>query len=147
MLQGQVHIRQGLGLDALGGVNQKQGPLAGIDGPGHFVGKVNMAGGIHQVEFIGIAVQGGIGDGYRLALDGDPPFPFYVHVIQYLILKIPVFHQMAFLDEPVRQGGLSVVNVGDNAKIADIRWIRHNLGILLTKSGIFSSKGQKHQAV
>jgi hypothetical protein len=78
-----------------------------------------MPRGVHQVKLIFPAVRCGIGYRNRLAFYRNPPFPFYIHVVEDLILKIPVLHQMALLDKPVRQGGLAVINMGDYAKVAD----------------------------
>jgi hypothetical protein len=133
MLQGKVHVGEGLGLHSLGSVHQEQGPFAGADRPGYFVTKVHVSRGINQVKFVLPAVGGGIGDGNRLAFDGDPPLPLYMHIVQDLILKIPVFHQAALLDKPVRQGGFSVINMGYDTKIADKLRFYHNLRITQDK--------------
>jgi hypothetical protein len=68
-----------------------------------------------------MAILRGVGDSNGLAFYGDPPFTLNVHIVQNLILKIPVRHQVGLLDEPIRQGGLAVVNVGDDTKVTDIR--------------------------
>ena len=43
VLEGQVAVGQGLGLDALGGVDQQDHALAGGQRPGHLVAEVDVA--------------------------------------------------------------------------------------------------------
>jgi hypothetical protein len=50
MLQGQVEIGQGLGLDPLTGVDQQQGALAGSQGAGDFVGEIDVTRRVDQVQ-------------------------------------------------------------------------------------------------
>jgi hypothetical protein len=72
-----------------------------------------------------MAICRSIGNRNGLAFYGDAPFPFNVHGIQNLILEIPVLHEVALLNEPVCQGGLSMVNMGYDAKVTDIRGCYH----------------------
>jgi hypothetical protein len=88
-----------------------------------------MSGGIYQVKLIRLAVCGSIGDSDRLAFYGDSPFPLNVHVVEDLVLKVAVLHQMAFLDKPIGQGGLTMINVGDDAKVPDQGDICHLQGV------------------
>ena len=50
VLDGLVAVGQGLGLDALGGVDQQDGPLAGGQRPADLVAEVDVAGGVDEVE-------------------------------------------------------------------------------------------------
>jgi hypothetical protein len=54
----QVGVGQGLGLDPLGGVDQEQRPLAGGQRTRDLVGEVDVAGGVDEVEHVGLAVGG-----------------------------------------------------------------------------------------
>ena len=54
-----VGVGQSLGLDALGGVDQQHGALAGGQGAGHLVAEVHVAGGVDQVERVGRAANRG----------------------------------------------------------------------------------------
>jgi len=81
VLQGQVHVGQSLGLHALAGVDQQQGPFTGGERPGDFVGEIDMAGGVDQVRTWGrpsLSCRAG----RRLALDGDAPLAFDVHAVE-----------------------------------------------------------------
>ena len=43
LLHRQMDIGDGLGFDALGGVNDQQGPFAGAQAAGDFIGEIHMA--------------------------------------------------------------------------------------------------------
>ena len=67
-----------------------------------------------QIEFFPFFVD--IGKGNGVALDGDAPFPFDVHGIQYLVAEPPLIHQTGVLNQTVGQGGLTVIDMGDNTE-------------------------------
>ena len=127
VLHGQVGVGQSLGLDALGGVHNEQGALAGRQGPGHLIVEVHMARGVDQVELIALAVPGLVGQPDRPCLDGDAPLSLQVHVVQQLALHLPLGYGVARLDQPVGQRGLAVVNVGDDAEISNLRLVGQSL--------------------
>ncbi len=58
VLDGLIDIGQGLGLDPLGRIDHQQRALAGREAPAHLIGEVDMAGRVHQVEGVGLAVLG-----------------------------------------------------------------------------------------
>ena len=118
MLHGQIQVGQGLGLHPLGGVHQEEHPFAGGQGPGDLIRKIYVARGVDEVEFVLLAVVGGVGQGDGVALDGDAPLPFDVHGVQELVPELALPHHAGPLDEAVRQGGLAVVDMGDDAEIA-----------------------------
>ena len=120
MVHGEIGVAQGLGLDALGGVHHQHHALAGGQGPGDLVVEVHVAGGVDEVELIKLPVVGGIIDLHRPGLDGDAPFPLNVHVVQELLLHIPEGHGAGLLQDAVSQGGLAVVDVGDDAEVSDV---------------------------
>ena len=130
MLNGQIGVGQGLGLHPLGGIHHQDGPLAGGQGAGDLIVKVHVARGVNEVQGIGLAVQGIILDGHRPGLDGDAPLPLQVHAVQQLILHLPLGHRVAQLQQPVGQGGLSVVNVGNDGKIANFTLVCHRMLLL-----------------
>jgi hypothetical protein len=52
----QVQVRQGLGFHALGGIHHQQRAFAGCQRPADLIVKVDMPGGIDQVQLIGLAI-------------------------------------------------------------------------------------------
>ena len=78
-----------------------------------------MARGVDQVQGIGFAIVDIVHlDG--VALDGDAFLPFQVHVIQDLIGHLPFGNRSGMLQKAVGQGTFTVVDVGDDAKIAQV---------------------------
>ena len=78
-----------------------------------------MARGVNQVQVVRLPVIGGIAQAHRPGFDGNAPLPLQVHGIQNLVLHLPAVNGVALLQQPVRQGGLAMVNVGHNGKITD----------------------------
>ena len=62
-----VDVGQRLRLDALGGVDDQQRALAGGQRARHFIGEVDMAGRVDQVEDIVLAIVGAVVAGARSA--------------------------------------------------------------------------------
>ena len=125
VFQGQVGVGEGLSLHALGGIHHQDGALAGGQAAAHLVGKINMARGVDEVESVDLAVSGGVLQRDGVGLDGDAPLPLQVHVVQNLRLHVPMSHRFRQLEQAVRQGGLAMVDVGDDAEVANEGWIRH----------------------
>src|SRR5699024_936463 len=120
VLQGHVGVGQGLRLHPLGGVHHQDGALAGGQAAADLVGKVHMARGVDQVQLIGLAVPGGVVHGDGPGLDGDAAFPLDVHIVQDLVGHGPLVHALGQLQDAVGQGGFAVVDVRDDAEIADV---------------------------
>ena len=54
----EVDVGERLGLDALGGVDDEDGALAGLQAAADLVGEVDVAGRVDEVEVVGLAVPG-----------------------------------------------------------------------------------------
>ena len=78
-----------------------------------------MSRSVYQVKLIGFAVLRLIIQTHGLCLNGNAPFPFYVHGIQNLILHFAFLQTAAVFNNPVGQSGLSVINMGNNRKVSD----------------------------
>ena len=120
MFHGHVDVGHGLGLHPLGGVHQQEHALAGGQGPGHLVGKVHMPGGVDQIELKVLPGPAGVGQGDGVAFDGNAAFTLQIHSVQDLVPEIPVAYETGVLDEAIGQGGLAVIDVGDDAKVAGL---------------------------
>ena len=68
-----------------------------------------------------LAVLRRVGDRDGLALDRDAALPLDVHVVQDLVVELPFGDQTRALDEPVGERRLAVVDVRDDAEVADFR--------------------------
>ena len=84
-----------------------------------------MAWRIDEVQRVDLAVLRGVFQRDRMGLDGDAALALQVHVIQDLRLHVAAGHGLGQLQQAIRQRGLAMINVGDDGKIADERWIWH----------------------
>ncbi len=79
-----------------------------------------MSRRIDKIQNILLTIFGFIGQGNGIAFNGDAAFPFDVHIVQHLILKISFIADTGKLDQTVGQGGLAVIYMGDNAEVSNI---------------------------
>ena len=119
MFQRQIDVGQRLRLNALGGVHHQDRAVAGRQRAGHFVGKVHMAGGVDQVQDVGIAVLGLIRHAHGLRLDGDAALTLQIHGVEHLVAHLAQTHHARLFNQAVGQGGFTVVDVRNDAEIAD----------------------------
>ena len=115
----QINVCQRLRLYPLSGVDHQDRTFAGGKRAADFIGKVNVAGGVHQVELVGFAVFRGIVEADGLGFDGNAAFALNVHGIEHLFLHFAAGKATAVFDQTVGQGRFSVVDVGDDGKVAN----------------------------
>ena len=120
MVHGEVGVRQGLGLDALGGVHYQQRTLAGRERAADLIVEVHVSRGVDEVERILLAVGGLVGETHGAGLYRDAALAFKVHVVEYLALHLAALHRAAELYEPVRKSRFAVVYVRYYRKIPDV---------------------------
>ena len=86
-----------------------------------------MARRVHQVELIGLAVGRLPFEPHRLGLDGDPALALDVHIVEHLLVAahLAVGEAAGGLDQPVGERRLAVVDMGDDAEIADLGDVGH----------------------
>ncbi len=78
-----------------------------------------MTGRIDKIQLVLQAIRGSIGNAHGLRLDCNAAFPFKVHLVKVLLPGFSLADNSRKLQNAVSQGGLAVINVGDNAKISD----------------------------
>ena len=78
-----------------------------------------MSRRVDQIENVLLAVFCLIHGPNRLSLDRDAALPLQIHVVEDLGLHLPAGQKPGHLDDPVGQRGLAVVDMGDNAEIAN----------------------------
>ena len=120
MFQRHVGIGQRLGFHTLCGVHHQNGTLAGGQTAADFVSEVYMARRVDEVELVGLAVLGGVVHGDGAGLDGDAALALDVHVVQDLVFHGALVHALGQFQNAVRQGGLAVVDVCNDAEVADV---------------------------
>ena len=98
----------------MAGIHNQNGAFAGGERARDFVSEIDVAGRIHQVELIGLAVLGVIVEADGLRLDGDAALALDIHRVEDLLLHVPVGDVAAQLNEPVGQGALAVIDMSNN---------------------------------
>jgi len=119
VLHRHVEIRERLGLDTLGSVDEDERPVAGHERAPDFVGEVHVARGVDEVQLVLLSVLRVVQKRNGVALDGDPALPLDIHRVQDLVAKLALGDTPAFLDESVGECRLSVIDVGDDAEVAN----------------------------
>jgi len=117
LLHGEVEVRDGLGFDALGGIDHEDGTFAGGEGAGDLVGEIDVAGGVEEVELVGFAVAGLVAHGDGVGFDGDALFALEVHGIEELVHLLALGDGLGVLEESVGEGGFPVIDVGDDGEV------------------------------
>jgi hypothetical protein len=120
VLHRQVQVGHGLRLDALGRVDQQDRALAAHQRAPDLVGKVDVPRRVDQVQLVGLPIARLVAQGDRVALDRDPAFALDVHGVQDLVPEVALVHGAAVLDQAIGQRRLAVVDVRDDAEVANL---------------------------
>jgi hypothetical protein len=56
----------------------------------------------------------------RLELDGNPSLALQIHLIEELLFHLALFHRTRQLEQPIGKSRFAVIDMGDDAKIADV---------------------------
>ncbi len=115
VLDGEIAVRQRLGLDPLARVDEQDHPLTGGQTARDLVAEVDVAGGVDQVDDV-VVPQ----DPHVLGLDRDPALPLDVHRVEVLGPHVAHLDGPGQLEEPVGQRRLPVVDVGDDRDAAEL---------------------------
>ena len=121
VVDGKIGVRQRLGLNALRGVHDQKRALARGQAPRDLIVEVHMARRVDQIQDVRLAVVGVILQPDGAGLDGDAALALQLHRVEHLILHLALFDRVAFLQQAVRQRGLAVVDVRNDAEITDFR--------------------------
>ena len=78
-----------------------------------------MPGGVNEIELVGETVLGLIGHPHRLGLDSDPALSLQVHGVEHLLGEIPGTNRASQLEKPVGEGGLAMIDVGNDREVAN----------------------------
>ena len=117
LAQGEVDVGERLGLDALGGVDDEDRALAGLQAAAHLVGEVDVARGVDEVEPVDEAVVRGVLEADGAGLDRDPLLALEVHGVQDLAHHLPALDRVGQLEQAVRERGLPVIDVRDDREV------------------------------
>ena len=115
-----VAVGDGLRLDTLRCVHDEQRALAGRERAADLIGEIHVTGGIDQVERVDLATLGFVVQRSRLRLDCDPAFALDIHRVENLRGHFAISQPPTTLDQPIREGGLAVVDMGNDGEITDV---------------------------
>ncbi|CAB4644387.1 unannotated protein [freshwater metagenome] len=114
ILKGEITVRQRLRLNALRRVDEQDGSFARRQRPTHLVAKIDVTRGVDQMDEVVLVIEAN-----ALEFDRDTPLAFDIHRIEILGSHFPGVDRATELEQAVRQGGLAVVDVGNDAEVAD----------------------------
>ena len=118
MIQGQIHIRQRLSLHALSRIHHQNRSVTGRQASGNLIIKVHMSRRINQVKYIFFSILRLIYNTDRLGFDRNSPLPLQLHIIEHL--RLPAGEKSCHLNDTIRQGRFSMIDMCYNTKIANL---------------------------
>ena len=118
-MQREVGIGEGLRFHALRCVDYQQRAFAGLQAARNFVGKIDMAGSVDEIQLVHLAVVGAVIEAHGVSFDGDSAFALQVHRIEDLLHHFALRKRAGDLKQAVRERGLAVVNMRNDGKITD----------------------------
>ncbi len=128
----EERVGDGLRFDALARVDHEQRAFAGGKRARNFVGEIDVAGRVDQIQLVLVAVLRGVVQANALGLDGDAALALEVHRVEHLRLHLALAERAGKLQQAVGQRGLAVVDVRDDAEIPDVLGIH---GLLCCSAG------------
>ncbi len=118
LLHRQVDVGERLRLDTLGGVDDEDGALTGLQAAADFVAEVDVSGRVDQVEAVDQAIFGQVLEPDCASLDRDAVLALEIHRVEHLGGHLARVDGVGALEQPIRQRGLAVVDVRDDAEVA-----------------------------
>ena len=90
-----------------------------------------MAGRVDQVQFVLLTIIVRIEHAHGLGLDRDPLLPLQVHAVQHLLRHLAAGDGPGLLEQAIRQRRFAVIDMGNDAKVADLFELVGHRSILL----------------
>ncbi len=120
LFHGGVAVGHRLRFHALGRIDHQQRAFAGGQRAADFIGEVDVAGGVDEVQMVGLPVLGQIRQRHRLRLDRDATLALDRVGVEHLRFHLAGLQATTELDDAVGQRGLAVVDMGDDGEVADV---------------------------
>ncbi len=107
--------KPGLGHASLEGVHQQQHAVHHHQDALHLAAEIGVAGGVHDVDLGILVLDGGV-----FGKDGDAALPLQIAGVHHALRHRLVFAEHSALPEHlIHQGGLAVIDVGDDRDVPD----------------------------
>ena len=139
MVDGHVQIGQRLRFDALRGVDEQHGTFACGQCTGDFVGEIDVARSIDHAKCVFGAIKGPR-HAHGLRFDGDATLLLDIHAIEEAVTHLLFRYDAAELQNAVRHRRFAVIDMRDDAEIADQRLIGETGLIMLLAHAILLLK-------
>ena len=117
-----IKVGQGLRLDALRGVHEQHCAFACRQRARYLIGEVHMAWCVNHAEGVFRTIDRPR-HAHGLGLDGDATFLLDIHAVKEAVMHLPLRDDAGQLENPVGYGGFSVVDVCNDAEVANQRLI------------------------
>ena len=117
LLVREMHIRDGLRLDALRGIDDEQRPFARRERSRNFISEIDVPRRIEQVKPVFFSRPRGVTHRDRVRLDRDPALALEIHRIEQLILLVALVDRAGAVEQSIRERGLAVIDMRDDAEI------------------------------
>ena len=119
VMQREVGVGERLRFHALRGVHHQQRAFARLQAARNFVGEIDVAGRVDQVELIDLAVVGLVVQPHGVRFDGDAALALQVHGVEHLLHHFALRQRAGDFEQAVGQRRFAVVDVRNDREIAD----------------------------
>ena len=119
LLERQIDVGERLGLNAFGRVDDEQGALGRCEAARDLVGEIHVARRVDQVQLDLLTGGRRVLHAHRARLDRDPLLALQRHAVEQLRRHIARVDRPGHLEQAIRQRRLAVVDMRDDAEIAD----------------------------
>ena len=107
------------------GIDDQQRAFTGGERAIDLIGEVDMARRVDQIQNVTLAVPGLIRQTHGLGLDGNAALALKLHRIEDLFRHLALLEAAATLDQPIGQGRLAVIDMGDDREVSDMGDVGH----------------------
>ena len=115
----EIRVRERLRLYPLRRVDDEQSALAGVERARDLVIEVHVSRGVDEVEGICLPVGSRVFQVHGAGLYGYTALPFEVHVVEDLVLHLPVGDRARELKDPVGKGRFAMIYMRHDGKVSD----------------------------
>jgi hypothetical protein len=116
----KVIVRQRLGLDALGRIDDEHGSFAGRERSGNFIREIDVPRRVDQVKLVLLSIERSIIERNRMHANGNAALALEVHRIERLLFEVSRGDGARDFEQPVGKRRLTMVDMRDDAKVANV---------------------------
>ena len=139
VVNGHIQVRQGLCFDALCRIDKQHGTLTCGECAGNLVGEIDVTWSVDHAEGVFGAVERPRHT-HGLRFDGDATLLLNIHAVQETITHLTFGHDAAELQNTVCHRRLAVIDMRDDAEIANQRLIGETGLVMLLAHAILLLK-------